>query len=468
MLTKELARRVLDAGLVTGADYAEIFYEDTYAGDITMISGKVDSASTRHLYGAGIRLLRGNEEAYGYTSDLSEAGLMRLAGSLSKAFDGAPLALSYELVEEDATRRGIVSIGRESATVAPQEKIAYLRLVDDAMVAFGDPRIVQRIVNFTDTTQHVTIANTKGKFVRDVRNQERIGATAVARDGDKSQSNSETAGGNFDIDGFKTKDLAAMARRVCEACVTMLDAPEMVGGVYPVIIHNGFGGVLFHEACGHSLEASAVARGMSVFSGKQGQKIASDIVTAIDDGTIPNEWGSLNVDDEGNPTQKNVLIKNGILTSYMVDSKNGRRMNTEATGSCRRQNYRFVPTSRMTNTYIANGTSTFEEIIAATEYGLFAKSMGGGSVNPVTGEFNFAVNEGYMVEHGKITHPVRGATLVGNGAGALLGIDMIAGNQTFGHGVCGASSGSIPANVGEPTIRIQNMTVGGAGVAAKN
>ncbi len=307
------------------------------------------------------------------------------------------------------------------------------------------------------------MANTKGKFIHDVRNQQRIGATAVAKDGDKSQSSGGTIGGNFGIDSFKDKDLVSFAREICRSCVTMLDAPEMVGGVYPVIIHNGFGGVLFHEACGHSLEATSVARGLSVFTGKLGEKIASDIVTAIDDGTIPNEWGSLNMDDEGNPTRRNVLIENGILKGYMIDDRNARMMKMDSTGSARRQNYRYSPTSRMTNTFIANGTSTFEEIIAATEYGLFAKSMGGGSVNPVTGEFNFAVNEGYMVENGKITHPVRGATLIGNGASALLGIDMIADNQTFGHGVCGSASGQIPANVGEPTIRIQNMTVGGSG-----
>lgn len=463
MLTKETARLILDAGLTTGADYAEIFYEDTYSGVLTMLSGKVDAASTQHLYGAGIRLLRGNEEVYGYTSDVSEAGLMQLVCQLRGGFDGEPAGITYELVESDARACGVVTIDRESRSVALDEKIAYMRVVDDAMVAFNDPRIIQRVVNFTDKTQYVTIASTAGKFVHDVRNQQRIGATAVAREGERSQSNGGTVGGNFGIDSFKDKDLVSFATDICAACIAMLNAPDMVGGVYPVIIHNGFGGVLFHEACGHSLEATSVARNMSVFSGKMGQKIASDIVTAIDDGTIPNEWGSCNVDDEGHPTQKNILIKDGILTGYMIDGRNGRRMGMEATGSSRRQNYRFSPTSRMTNTYIANGTSTLEEIIAATEYGLFAKSMGGGSVDPLTGEFNFAVNEGYMVEHGRITHPVRGATLIGNGANALLNIDMIAGNQTFGHGVCGSSSGSIPANVGEPTIRIQNMTVGGSG-----
>lgn len=465
MFSIETATRVLNECLTTGGDYAEIFFEDTYKGGITMISGKVDRVSTQHLYGAGIRILKDLQEIYGYTSDCTEEGLLALARNLRTGYDGAPIGLRFTLKEETAPAKN-VRIDRESETVPPEEKITYCRELDGYMDG-RDPRIVQRIINFSDTTQHVTIANTKGKFVHDVRNQQRIYATAVAKDGEKSQSNGGSVGGNFGIDTFKQKDLKELADQVCNACLTMLDAPEMVGGVYPVIIHNGFGGVLFHEACGHSLEATSVAYGMSVFSGKKGEKIASDIVTAIDDGTIENEWGSLNVDDEGNLTRKNVLIKNGVLNSYMIDDRNGRRMGMESTGSSRRQSYRYSPTSRMTNTYIANGESTFEEIIAATEYGLFAKSMGGGSVNPVTGEFNFAVSEGYMVEHGKITHPVRGATLIGNGANALMGIDMIADNQSFGHGMCGSRSGSIPANVGEPTIRIMNMTVGGNGKAGE-
>ncbi len=461
-MTIEIAKKVLDICLSTGADFAEIFYEDTYEGNTSLVSGKVDAVTTRHLYGAGIRVLKGFQEIYGTTSDCGEEGLVKLAKELASGYHDAPLGISYTLVEENASKRGIVSIDRESQGVAPEEKIAYLRKVDAAMDGY-DPRIIQRMVSMSDRTQYVTIANTNGKYVHDIRNQQRIAATAVAKSGDKSQSNGETIGGNFGIDGYKSKDLVAFAHRVCEACIAMLEAPEMVGGIYPVVINNGFGGVLFHEACGHSLEATSVAKGMSVFAGKLGEKIASDVVTAVDDGTISSEWGSLNVDDEGNPTQKNVLIQNGVLTGYMIDARNARRMGMDPTGNSRRESYRFSPTSRMTNTYIANGTSTFDEIIAATEKGLFAKSLGGGSVNPVTGEFNFAVNEGYMIEGGKITHPVRGATLIGNGATALLNIDMVGNNQTFGHGMCGSSSGSVPANVGEPTLRILNMTVGGNG-----
>src|SRR5699024_4212277 len=224
-------------------------------------------------------------------------------------------------------------------------------------------------------------------------------------------------------------------------------------GLMPVIIDNEFGGVLFHEACGHALEATFVAKGTSAFAGKLGKQVASPLVTAIDDGTIPNAWGTLNIDDEGTPTQKNILIENGILKSYLVDKLNSKRMDHKPTSSGRRQSYKFAPTSRMNNTYIANGESSFDETVSSTESGLYAKKLGGGSVNPATSDFNFAVMEGYLIENGKMTKPVRGATLIGNGIEVLEKIDMVGNNLSHGQGMCGSLSGSVPVNVGQPTIR---------------
>ncbi len=241
----------------------------------------------------------------------------------------------------------------------------------------------------------------------------------------------------------------------------MVEAEECPSKEMPVILNNGFGGVIFHEACGHPLEATTVARGLSVFSNKLGTRIASDVVTAIDDATFENAWGSANYDDEGNPTKRNVLIKDGILKSYLFDDFNTRLLDHPATSSGRRQSYKYMPTSRMSNTYIDNGSSTFDEIIENTKYGLFDAKLGGGSVNPTTGDFNFSVMEGYIVENGKIIKPVRGATLVGNGAEVLHKIDMVANNLSFGQGMCGSSSGSIPTDVGQPTLRVSKMTVGG-------
>ncbi len=241
----------------------------------------------------------------------------------------------------------------------------------------------------------------------------------------------------------------------------MLDADYCKAGTKTVAIENGFGGVIFHEACGHSLEASAVAVNQSQFTGKLGQQIANPKVTAVDDGTIPNAWGSINIDDEGTPSKRNVLIENGILKSYLIDKLNGRRMGMESTGSSRRQGYTFAPTSRMTNTFIENGPDKNEDIIASIEDGIYAKEMGGGSVNPLTGAFNFAVREGYIIRNGKICEPVRGASLVGNGKDILMNIDMVGQNLATGQGMCGASSGSIPTDVGQPLIRVSSITVGG-------
>lgn len=311
--------------------------------------------------------------------------------------------------------------------------------------------------------QDVLIFSSDGIYKKDKRNHLRYSISVISKDNDNYSTGSSSKGGNFTLDKLSDFDFENMAKTAAEESVKMLYAKPCQGGIYDVVINDEFGGVIFHEACGHSLEATAVAKGMSVFCNKLNEVVASTLVTAIDDATIANEWGSSNIDDEGHLTQRNVLIENGVLKSYLVDKINGLKMNHKSTGSSRRQNYKFSPTSRMNNTYIANGTSSFDEIIKNTKKGIFAKRLGGGSVNPVTGEFNFAVNEGYLIEDGKITDPIKGVTLIGKGHETLLNIDMVGNNQSFGYGMCGSISGSIPACVGQPTIRVKNMQVGGNG-----
>jgi TldD protein len=247
----------------------------------------------------------------------------------------------------------------------------------------------------------------------------------------------------------------------------MVDAAECPSGPMPVIIGNGWGGVLFHEACGHPLEASAVSKNLSCFTGKLGTPIAAPIVNAYDDATIPNAWGSSNMDDEGHTPHKTQLIKDGVCVNYLVDSFNGKRMNMKENGASRRESYQFEPTSRMSNTYIDNGTSTKEEIIAATKLGLYAVAFNGGQVDPSTGEFNFGVSEAYIVRDGKICEPVRGAMLIGKGHEILFNIDMVANDLDLCDGMCGSSSGSVPVQVGQPTLRIKEILVGGKGGALK-
>lgn len=459
-MNKVIAKKVLLECLKTGGDFAEIFFEDNQKNTIKMVKDHIDDINVMHVYGAGIRILKENAEVYGYTNEVDEQGLMKLAKKLNKAYQAEQIIKDFEFKKFNKEKTTIIN--KCSKDIDNSLKIGYLKICCKVIMNYSD-KIVQAISTITDETQLVTIANSNGVFKNDVRNHQRVFAIAIASDENGMQQASDSYGGNFDISNFDSFDFESFALNIAKRAVSSLTADEMVGGVYDVVIHNGFGGVIFHEACGHSLEATSVAKGLSVFSGKLGEKIAASCVTAIDDGTIPNEWGSENIDDEGHETKKNVLIENGILKSYMIDMRNGRRMKMEATGSSRRESYRYSPTSRMTNTYIANGNSTLEEIIANTKYGLFAKTMAGGSVNPATGEFNFAVGEAYMIENGKITKQVKGATLIGNGKDTLLNIDMVANNQTFGYGMCGSSSGSIPACVGEPTIRVKNMTVGGNG-----
>ena len=308
---------------------------------------------------------------------------------------------------------------------------------------------------------NILIANTDGIFTTDRQVRTRLSISAVAEKDGQSQTGSFNPGARMGLELFDTVIPCNVGIRAAKQAVTMVNADYCPAGVMPVAIENGFGGVIFHEACGHSLESSSVAYGRSPFAGKLGEKIASSKVTAIDDGTIPGAWGSMNMDDEGTPAQKNVLIEKGVLKSYMIDKMGGRRLGLPSTGSGRRQGYSFNPTSRMTNTYIAPGTDKNEDIIASMEYGLYAKEMGGGSVNPVTGDFNFAVSEGYMVRNGVICEPVRGASLVGKGTEVIQNIDMVGQNLELGQGMCGSSSGSIPTNVGQPLIRVSAITVGG-------
>ena len=460
MINKDIAKKVLTECLATGADFAEIFYEVKKTNVISMVSKMIKNSDTSVITGVGIRILKDLQEAYGYTNDVNEESLMELASRLASSYNAKPIGIEFELNYTESPKMSTIT--RYSKDIANSEKTKYLSTISDAAYAYSD-KIIQVMATLTDETQEITIFNTNGLYRSDIRNHQRITANAVARDGEVMESYSEQYGGNFGVEFFDNYDWVELGNIIAAGAIKQLTAEDIPGGVYDVVIHNAFGGVIFHEACGHSLEATSVAKNLSVFSNKLGTQIASSCVTAIDDGTIMDEWGSAGIDDEGNNTKKNVLIKDGILVGYMIDSRNSRRMNMEATGSARRESYKYSPTSRMTNTYIDNGDSTCEEIIAATKYGIFAKKMGGGSVNPATGEFNFSVSEGYLIEDGKITKPIKGATLIGSGQDTLLKIDMVANNRSFGYGMCGSMSGSIPACVGQPTIRVRNMTVGGKG-----
>lgn len=459
LLEKKLVEKLLDKGLSRGADFAEVFVEETDSTILQSISGRLEKANNGKIFGVGIRLAKKFQTVYGYTNSQNPKDLIKLAEDLSKSFNDDNLTERKPLMELEVGKKHGAKIKPKDLSL--EEKVNLTKRAYKAASEY-DEAIKQVIIYLTDNTQEVLIANSEGRFVTETRYRVRLMVRAVASKEGEMQTGSAGPGAGKGYEYFLEEiDIEEEARDAARTAITMLNAEDCPSGVMPVVMHNGFGGVIFHEACGHPLEATAVAKNASVFCDKLGEKVATDIVTAIDDGTIENRWGSANYDDEGYPQQRRVLIKDGVLKSYMVDKINGRRMNTEATGSSRRQSYKYSPTSRMSNTYIDNGNSTFEEIIKDTKYGLFAKKLGGGSVNPSNGDFNFAVSEAYMIRDGKIAEPVRGASLVGNGAKILHKIDMIANNLDSARGMCGSSSGSIPADVGQPTLRVTEITVGG-------
>ena len=458
MISREICQRVLQKAVSTGADYAEIFAENTVNHSISMIAGKVDAIKDGVIAGAAVRVYKGLRSVMASTVDTSEAGLIRCAEQAAEALGQGTAQI--DIVLKERIFGDIHPIKIVPSCIGNKEKVAILKDGYFAAMEY-DPCITQVTGTLLDVDHNILIANSEGVYTQDRQVRTRIAINAVADKGDGAQTGSCAPGRRMGLEMFDFIDPKNVGIHAAKQAVTMAGAGYCPAGVMPVAIDNGFGGVIFHEACGHSLEASSVAYGQSQFAGKLGQKIANEKVTAIDDGTIPNAWGSINIDDEGTPAKKNVLIEKGVLKTYMIDKFNGRRMGMESTGSGRRQSYGFVPTSRMTNTYIAPGEDKNEDIIASIEYGLYAKVMGGGSVNPVTGEFNFSVDEGYMVRNGKICEPVRGASLVGKGSDVIQNIDMVGTDLDMGQGMCGSSSGSVPTNVGQPLIRVATITVGG-------
>ncbi len=458
MLNKQLIEDTLSAALSTGGDFAEIYVEDRTNSGIVMIGGKVDSTMSGRDYGVGIRIFKGFNSVYAYTNKSDKETLISTAKKAAAAVEGKGNIKVLNLIKDDT--KNIHNILIDPNSVEKTKKVQLMRQAYNTAFNY-DELITQVTVSLSDYVQNVMVANSEGLWKEDKRVRSRMAISSVASKNGEMQSGFFGPGASMGYEFFENLDIDKYAKEASRIAVTMANAKYCPSGKMPVIIDNGFGGVIFHEACGHGLEATSVAKGLSIFSDKIGQKIASPLVTAIDDGTIPNLWGSFNMDDEGTPSNRNVLIENGILKGYMVDKLNGRRMKMNSTGSGRRQSYRYAPTSRMSNTFIDNGKSTPEEIIANTEKGLYAKYMGGGSVNPSTGEFNFAVMEGYIVENGKIKEPVRGATLIGKGTDVLNKIDMVGNNLSHGQGMCGSVSGSIPTNVGQPMIRVSEITVGG-------
>ena len=458
MIAKALAEEVLASAMSGGADFVELYGEITRNNSISMVDGKIDRVTDNLVSGVGIRAFLGTKTVFASTSDTSRAGLLKCARSVAAAT--GDLRAAEKIVLKERMFPNIHPAKIVPSSVDARVRADLLRAGCFAAKEY-DEAISQVSGSLLGVDHTILVANTEGLYTTDRHIRTRMAVSAVASAAGVNQSGFNGPGGGMGLEFFDLVNPADIGREAARQAMVNLKADYCPAGTMTVAIENGFGGVIFHEACGHSLEATSVAIGASQMAGKLGQQIANPKVTAIDDGTIPGAWGSVNIDDEGHPTQKNILIENGILKSYMIDRLGSRRMGMAMTGNSRRQSYEYEPTSRMTNTYIDNGPDKNEDIIASIENGLYCKKMGGGSVNPLTGAFNFSVAEGYLVRNGKICEPVRGASLVGTGSEILQNIDMVGQNLERAQGMCGSSSGSIPTDVGQPLIRVSSITVGG-------
>ncbi|MBR6977288.1 MAG: TldD/PmbA family protein [Lachnospiraceae bacterium] len=461
MLTKQKLEAYLSRCMQSAADFAEIFEQFEEYEMLETLDLKVEKASRKVTAGLGVRLYREVQSVYGYTNDSSEEAILALVDDLRAAIGEAEAGAekkAVELTRVEYENRNPVKV--DYRDVSLEDKAELIFRAERAAKA-QDERIVKTAGKLLNVREEVQISNSEGRLVSDVRVRTRMMMSAYASENGVFMEGGDRPGAGKGLEFFEEKTPEEIGKEAARQAIVMLSARDCPSGKMPVIIDNEFGGVIFHESCGHALEATGVAKNQSIFAGKKGQQIAAPCVSAVDDGTIPNAWGSQNVDDEGNFQEKRVLIKDGILQSYMVDRLNGRRMGEPSTGSGRRESYKYEPTSRMSNTFICAGTDSFESLFEGVERGLYAKKMGGGSVNPQTGEFNFAVEEGYLIDNGKISYPVKGASLIGNGRDILMNIDKVSSNLARGQGMCGSMSGSIPADVGQPSLRVSSITVGG-------
>lgn len=450
--------RLLRKALSRGGDYADVFVEHREITSLVLEDGGVRKASTGTIAGLGIRLLYKGKTAYSYTNDFSRPVLDDLADSLAMISDETP----RDLVTNLNRRKPDSPLPERSASrsAGMGDKVRILQ-AGDRRARAADGRIGQVRIHYHDSVQDVTILTSEGVFVEDRRTHSLGSVNVIARQGNVIQTGIESAGGHAGFEIFDEYPVEMLAERAAARAVMMLGARRIPGGRMAVVISSEAGGTMIHEAIGHGLEGDLTRQRVSIFSGRIGEAVASALVTVIDDATLPGRNGSYAFDDEGTPSQRNVLVRDGILCAYLYDRYNALYDQARPTGNGRRQSYEYRPIPRMTNTFIAPGTSTPDDVIASVHKGLYVKKMGGGQVNTVTGEFVFQVQEGYLLENGQVGEPVRGATIAGNGAEVMRSIDMVGSDLGFSIGTCGKDGQGVPVSDALPTIRIPEMVVGG-------
>ena len=459
MLEEAVITRVLNGALRTGGDFAEVFVEDRRGTMAVLDDGRIEDMATSRERGAGIRVVVGDTTGFAHTADLSEAGLRAAAEAASAAArSGGGGTRTVELTRQDVHRDAIEILPSD---VPKATKVELLQRANDSARATGTA-IRQVTARYGDSRRRILVANSDGLFAEDDQVRSNFAVIAVAHGDTGMQTGYRSEGFTVGFELFNRVDVEEMGRDAAELAIRKLAARPAPNGTLPVVINHGSGGVMFHEACGHGLEADLVNKGASVYQHKVGELVAAPNVTLVDDGTMGPEWGYIAIDDEGKPAARNVLIQDGVLTDYMWDFLRARKEGRESSGNGRRQSYKHLPMVRMTNTFVMNGTDDPEDIIRDTPHGVYVAKLGGGQVNTATGDFVFGMMEAYMIENGEITEPLREANLIGNGPEVLRNIDALGNDFAMGSpGMCGKDGQGVPVGDGNPTLRVKALTIGG-------
>lgn len=458
MVDDGILQKLIKLALSNGGEYADIFVEQRRTSAIQLEDDKIEKVITGSNAGVGIRLIYNGKTAYAFSNDFSEGVLMELAAAVSKAASGSAVDTVIDMKKRNP--EVTFPIKKAPETVPMSQKIDLVKLGNDTARKF-DRRIKQVNIIYKDSLQKVKVYTSEGFLSEDKRVYTLGVVQVVAIDGGVIQTGYEPVSGLIGYELFDENPMDRVALKAAKRAVMMLRAKRAPGGRMPVVISSEAGGTMIHEAIGHGLEADLAQQGLSVYSKKIGRQVASPAITVIDDATLPNKRGSFSFDDEGTPSKRNVLVKDGILLGYMYDRYTAMVDDTSSTGNGRRESYEHKPVPRMTNTFIAQGILSSDEVVKSVPKGLIVKKMGGGQVNTVTGDFVFEVQEGYIIENGEVSDPVRGATLIGNGPEVLKSIDMVASDLGFSIGTCGKDGQGVPVSDAMPTLRIPEIVVGG-------
>ena len=458
LIDQDLVERVLAAASARGGDFAEIFVEDRHTNSAMLDQRRIEELTSGRERGAGIRVVIGETTGFAHTADLTERGLLKAAeaaAAVARSGGGGTKTVALESFRNHDTR----------ATELPHDvdkarKVEMMLLADDIARSQGSA-ISQVQVGLGDTSRRFLVANTDGVFAGDHQVRTRFNVQTVAVGDTGMQTGYRPVAATRGFEWMTPERITEAASKAAQQALTKLGSRPAPSGDLPVVLAGGSGGILFHEACGHGLESDAIVKQASVYAGMVGEKVASELVTLVDDGTMLDEWGYLAIDDEGRPAARNVLIENGVLTDYMWDYMRARKEGRVSSGNGRRQTYAHLPMVRMTNTYLMAGSQTPEEIIASTSYGVYVAQLGGGQVNPTTGDFVFGMTEAYLIENGEITTPLRECNLIGNGPAVLKRVDAVANDFSTAPGTCGKDGQQVPVGTGQATMRLTGVTIGG-------